>query len=289
MRPLAPQLPGTIKVSSMGTRWSGFPLEVHRLPARGESPPYAYPHSTAFLYTSGETTAVIAPRGQAARRVKRSTGMLNLRRRGWAVGAFEWKGHSELELLAVQLCPGAVAALGVGQVADELNTVSEDGFVDRQMAALMVAMQMEVEGGCPSGAMYSESLSLSLAMYAAARYSGQRVAVNALRSQALSSSQLAQVTEYIRTNIGQDLRLFDLAALLDVSPHHFSMLFRNAVGMSPHQYVIRERIRKARVLLKESCDSISDIAIKLGFSSHSHFCETFRRHTGQTPRRLRKT
>jgi len=287
MRPLAPQLPGTIKVSSMDTRWSGFPLEVHRLPARGESPPYAYPHSTAFLYTSGETTAVIAPRGQAAKRVTRSTGMLNLRRRGWAVGAFEWKGYSELELLAVQLCPSAVAALGVGNVAEELNTVSEDGFVDRQLAALMIAMQMEVEGGCPSGAMYSESLSLSLAMYAAARYSGRRGTVSARRPKALSSSQLARVSEYVKANIGRNLRLFDLAALLDVSPHHFAMLFRNAAGMPPHQYVICERIRMARALLKDGRDSISDIAIRLGFSSHSHFCETFKRHTGQTPRRLR--
>lgn len=284
MQALAPQLPGSIGVSSAGTPWSGFPLEVHSLPARGESPPYAYPHSTAFLYMSGETVARISPIGQGEKQVKRSKGTLNLRRQGWTVNAFQWNGERELQLLAVQLCPAALDALGVERIAANLPFLSEDGFIDPQLAALMLAMQTEVQQGCPSGSLYGESLSLYFALHATARYA---VPQRQPRSGALAPWQLIRVLDYIRTNIGQDLKLLELAALLDLSPHHFSLLFRNSVGISPHQFVIRERVRAASALIREGRVAIGEIAVRLGFSSHSHFCETFRKHTGRAPGRLR--
>jgi AraC family transcriptional regulator len=287
MQPLAPQLPGSIAVSSAGTPWSGFPLEVHSLPARGESPPYAYPHSTAFLYTSGETTARISPVGQSAKQVKRCKGTLTLRRKGWAVAAFQWNGERELELLAVQLCPAALEALGVQRVADDLPSLSEDGFVDPHFAALMLAMRTEVQQGCRSGALYGESLSLYLALHATSRYSVPRRTPLSSNASVLAPWQLIRVLDYIRTNIEKELRLFELAALFDLSPHHFSLLFRNSVGTSPHQFVIRERLRAARMLIREGRESIGEIAVRLGFSSHSHFCETFRRHMGHAPGKLR--
>jgi len=286
MRTVAPQLPGTIETTSEGTLWAGFPLELHRLPSSGESPPYVYPHSTVFLYREGETDAQISSgRSERMQQVRRVPGTANIRRRGWTATRFRWNGPSEIELLAVQLCPHTVEGLGGAQVVDGLDDISEDGVTDRQLAALMIAMQLEVERGCPSGALYGESLSLSLAAYAASRY-GARPTAEADRNK-LTAVQLDRVSDYVRDHIGDNLRLSDLAAALSLSTHRFLGLFRNTVGVTPHQFVIGERIRMACALLREGRESIADIALKLGFSSHSHFCDTFRKHTGRTPSCLR--
>lgn len=287
MRTVAPQLPGTIETTSEGTPWAGFPLELHRLPSCGESPPYVYPHSTVFLYREGETDAEISwGRSERAQQVRRVPGTANIRRRGWTATRFRWSGQSEIELLAVQLCPHTVEGLGAAQVVDGLDDVFEEGVTDRQLAALMIAMQLEVERGCPSGALYGESLSLSLAAYAASRYGARPAAAEPERNK-LTAVQLARVSEYVRDNIGENLRLSDLAAVVSLSTHRFLGLFRNTVGVTPHQFVIGERIRMACALLREGRESIAEIALKLGFSSHSHFCDTFRKHTGRTPSGLR--
>lgn len=286
MHLLAPQIPGSIMVSSAGTGWSGFPLEVHRLPARGISPPYVYPHSTAFLYLSGETNAVIRLDGERARFVRRSTGMLNLRHCGWAVGQFEWDGLGEIELLAMQLCPRVVEGLGVGNLAEALESLSTDGCRDEQLAALMVAMQVEVERGCASGPLYSDSLSLALAIYTVGRYAPR--AAPATRARVLSTAQVRRIRDFVKNNLGDKMRLPDLAALVGLSAHHFSELFRNTLGVSPHQYVIGERVRAAQALLRQGNESIVAIALQVGFSSHSHFCDTFRRQTGEAPRCIRQ-
>lgn len=288
MNSLAPQIPGRITASSAGTNWSGFPLEVHRLPARGVSPSYVYPRSIAFLYLSGETNAVIRHGGKVARCVRRSTGMLNLRQCGWAVGEFEWDGPGEIELLAVQLCPRVVEGLGVGNLADTLESLSADGCRDEQLAALMVAMRVEVERGCPSGPLYSDSLSLALAVYTAGRYAPRAAAAVATRARVLSTAQVRRIREFVKNNLGENLRLPDLAALVGLTAHHFSVLFRNTLGVSPHQYLIGERVRAAQAMLREGRQSITTIALQVGFSSHSHFCDTFRRHTGETPGRVRQ-
>jgi AraC family transcriptional regulator len=284
--PLAPQLPGTITATSAGTRWTGFPLEVHKLPAQGESPAYAYPYCTAFLYTSGEATAVIASPGEQPKRVRRCQGVVNLRARGWAVHAFAWHARGDLELLTVQLSAHVIEALGVGTTGEALHDMFLDGMRDHQLAALMRSMQLEVEGGCLSGPLYAESLSLCLATYASRRYASASN-VPCLTINRLSPAQLRRVRAYIADNLGQPLPLTDIAHVVDLSPHHFCLLFKNTMGMSPHQYVIAERIRKASSLLRDKRRSITDIALSVGFSSHSHFSETFRRHTGKNPRYLR--
>lgn len=99
--------------------------------------------------------------------------------------------------------------------------------------------------------------------------------------------QLLQVLAYIHDHLDQDIKLADLAALLNMSQFHFSHLFKQAIGTSPDQYLLQQRVERAKQLLKDSDRSIMDIAFLCGFSSYSHLSKQFRQLTGLTPKAYR--
>jgi AraC-like DNA-binding protein len=72
-----------------------------------------------------------------------------------------------------------------------------------------------------------------------------------------------------------------------MSPFHFSRLFKLATGESPHAYLTRRRVERAKELLADSSLPLVHVASAVGFQTQGHFTEVFRRHTGTTPRRFR--
>jgi AraC family transcriptional regulator len=103
----------------------------------------------------------------------------------------------------------------------------------------------------------------------------------------LPQRQLVQVLDYINEYLGQDIKLTDLAALVDMSQFHFSHRFKQAIGVSPYQYLLQQRVERAKKLLKQTERSIMDIALECGFSSYSHLSKQFRQLTGITPKAYR--
>ncbi len=73
-----------------------------------------------------------------------------------------------------------------------------------------------------------------------------------------------------------------------VSPFHFLRLFAQVLGVTPHQYLIRARLRRAARLLADGGGSITDIAFAVGFADLSNFVRTFHRAAGVSPRRFRQ-
>ncbi|NJS10840.1 MAG: helix-turn-helix transcriptional regulator, partial [Microcoleus sp. CSU_2_2] len=69
-----------------------------------------------------------------------------------------------------------------------------------------------------------------------------------------------------------------------ISSYHFCRLFKQSTGFSPHQYVIQQRVERAKQLLRQGQMSIGEIAIACGFSHQSHFNRHFKRLTGVTPK-----
>jgi AraC family transcriptional regulator len=99
----------------------------------------------------------------------------------------------------------------------------------------------------------------------------------------LSASQLQHVKDYVNEHLHQDLKLNELAAIVQLSPYYFLRLFKQQVGITPHQYILQCRIDKAKSLLQHTNLSIAAIALKVGFCDQSHFTRYFKRVVGVTP------
>jgi AraC family transcriptional regulator len=104
----------------------------------------------------------------------------------------------------------------------------------------------------------------------------------------LSPHKLRRAIEYIDENLGKQVSLAGLASVVALSPDHFAHAFREATGVASHRYVIERRVERAKALLPQSDLPITEIAHRIGCSSHSHFSVLFHRVTGLTPRQFRE-
>ncbi len=95
--------------------------------------------------------------------------------------------------------------------------------------------------------------------------------------------------DYVESNLASDLTLEEIARALAMSAGHFAPAFKNTTGVPPHRYVVERRIGKqAKLLLRESELPIGNLATLVGFSTHSHFCATFQKLVGESPRSFRR-
>jgi AraC family transcriptional regulator len=91
------------------------------------------------------------------------------------------------------------------------------------------------------------------------------------------------VLDYIHENSHADLRLEDLAQVAEMSLFHFARLFRAAMGVSPHRYLMNRRLQQAKPLLRLGTRTVAEIAAETGFSDAGHFARAFRRYVGVSP------
>ncbi len=117
---------------------------------------------------------------------------------------------------------------------------------------------------------------------------------NMRRSEDLELSRVGLIDRRIRRSVelmhaklNQDLALNDIAAASHLSPFHFARLFKKLTGARPHTYLAGIRTARAQALLGESGLSVTEISLRVGYSSPSHFTKAFRQATGLTPRAFR--
>lgn len=99
---------------------------------------------------------------------------------------------------------------------------------------------------------------------------------------------VAEAINYIQARYMEEISVEDIAEKASLSKYHFSRIFREQTGCSPHQYLISFRIRKARELIMETRLSIENIGLRCGFSSSSHFIRAFKKEMDFTPAAYRK-
>jgi AraC family transcriptional regulator len=100
--------------------------------------------------------------------------------------------------------------------------------------------------------------------------------------------QVRKVRDYVDSHITEPVLVADLCALIQRSEAHFSRSFKRTLGESPHSFIVRRRVELAAQHMLTTDASLSDIALRCGFTDQAHLCKHFRQATGQTPAAWRR-
>ena len=92
---------------------------------------------------------------------------------------------------------------------------------------------------------------------------------------------------YLADRLSDRITLDDVASAVNVSPFHFARIFQEQTGVPVHRYFLRLRLRAAIERLSDPACDLTGLALELGFSSHSHFSDSFKREFGKTPSEVR--
>jgi AraC family transcriptional regulator len=162
-----------------------------------------------------------------------------------------------------------------------------------QQIAMMLLMELKSDGIL--GQLYVESLTQVLAIYLLRNYSTLTPTIVTPENHSLTHLRLQQAIDYIHAYLDsaeptlpeRDLSVAKIAASVNISPSYFGSLFKKATGISLHQYVIKQRVERAKLLLTTTDLAIASIALQVGFSSQSHLTWHCKRLTGMTPKQIK--
>ena len=182
-------------------------------------------------------------------------------------------------------------AVEAGAGHGEIEVVPNFGSPDPQIERIGLSFLSEMTTGGLGGELFADSLANLLALHLVRQYSSLRgSSMRETRSAgSLSERALGQATDYINDNLSGKVTLTEVAGAACLSPHHFARSFKAATGLSPHQYVIRRRVERAKTLLTENDLPIAQIAEAVGFANQSHLAFHTRRLLGISPTALTKT
>jgi AraC family transcriptional regulator len=153
---------------------------------------------------------------------------------------------------------------------------------DNVISNVGMALLGELDSKELSGRLYVESLANVLAVHLLRYYTNEDAAAPRIYG-GLSASKLRRVTAFIAENYASEIKLDELAQVAGMSSFHFAREFKRTTGTTPHQYLIKFRVDRAKAFLNENELPLTEVGLRSGFSHQSHFTRLFRRVTGTTP------
>lgn len=202
----------------------------------------------------------------------------------------QWEGEAEVINIGFLHSYLAHYALENFDVA-RLNLIGHAGGADLATAQLAAVLQHEIASGYVNGRTFGTQLVAALTTHLLVRYSTAAIKLQTVTS-GLSKESLKRLKDYIHEHLAasaSSLEIDVLARVVNLSPHYFMKAFRGALGITPHQYIIRCRVERARqLLLSDPRLTVDEIAKRVGFADHSHLTRHFRRTFGVTPGQLRR-
>ncbi len=191
--------------------------------------------------------------------------------------------EGESEHLALYLEPSfLLRAAYEARVAGSVKVVERYAPSDPIISGVGLALLAELESEGLGGRLYAESLANVLAVHLLRHYTAAGGGARGFTG-GLSGQRLRRVMAFIADNYESDVSLADLARVAGMSTFHFAREFKRTTGTPPHQYLIKFRVDRAKVLLTESEMPLVEISSRSGFSHQSHFTRLFRRLSGTTP------
>jgi AraC family transcriptional regulator len=199
--------------------------------------------------------------------------------------AFEW--HKDVAFLDLFVAPSLVTQAGLELFeTDRIELVPHlQSSLDPLIYQIGIALRTALETDGLATKLYADVMANALAVHLVSHYSNRKLKVKSY-SGGLSQQKLQHVTAYIYDHLDQELRLADLASLVQLSPYHFARLFKQSTGLAPHQYHLKCRVDRAKQLLFTRDLNIAEVASAVGFASQSHFNYHFKRMVGVSPKKF---
>jgi AraC family transcriptional regulator len=277
-------------VSSSGQRgWRGIAASRFRYATEG------------FYLPGFAGHAVVVHLGPTAKLAEREQGRLHraMVRRGdvsvvpAGLESEWWWDGKEVDRLHTYLDPALLREMAAEAGADpeRLEVVNSVAVRDPLLEQTGMYLLEELASGGLASRLYAESLAQVLAVHLLRRHSslgrGPSQRLDPERGGRLSEASLRAVIDYVGDNLSGDLSVAEIAAVANLSPYHFARAFKRTTGLSPHRYVVRQRIERAKELLRNTDLPVGEVAKRSGFASPSHFTQQFRRIIGVVPSALR--
>lgn len=264
--------------SSAPARWGGIALEKYTVPAVF-IPRHEHPEAFLHLVLQGAVKYEVNTRGRNLRFTS-CPGTLFLLPRG-TVDEVNWTGPTQRVIVNIHTSL-LTHALEETAHQTEVELTERWDLMDRHISALILEMMADLDDNSPAGTIYGESLANALAVYLVKRYA-VRQTVPVIHKGGLTRNRLKRVLDYIAASLDENISLAQLAAIAGMSPHYFSELFKRSTGRAPHNYVLMQRIERAKQQLQDPQRSIIDAGLDAGFQNPSHFARMFRKIEGTTP------
>jgi AraC family transcriptional regulator len=283
---------GTVLHSSANLGWRGITVESHCIPSLEQPEHYIEGHR--LMVHVGKPTLFEWKEGDRWRQTILKQGDFCLQSHG-ETNAPRWQ--NDLEFLAIALDPSFVNDIFRDTKAPEkISFQPQRGQVDPVITQFATRFKAELESGSYGGALYSESMGLAFALHLLEQHGVQRSCADGDRTLKLprprgklSALQLRQSVEYVHDRLTHEISLVELAAQTNLSIYHFARLFKHSVGLSPHQYVLQNRVERAKKLICISkTPSLTEIGLGVGFYDQSHFTKAFKQIVGVSPKAFAK-
>lgn len=268
--------------SSGSIAWDGVLLEQHSVAAQ-ETPIWHIPAVFLHLQT-----------GAPARHDWRSAGKLHRTVAGTRSIHLLPPGpdrslanRDQTEGIVLSIAPAFLQkVLADSLPGGRLELVEKFAFEDGQIERLVAALHIETEAGAPTGRLFGQTLASALVVYLAQRYSTSPPKFSAHRG-GMPSARLKRVLDYIGAKLDEDLSLLVLANVVGMNLYYFARLFKQSTGLSPHRYVLEQRVARAKQLLHTPEMTVLEAGVRTGFGDQGHFTKVFRRFVGVTPTKFR--
>jgi AraC family transcriptional regulator len=198
----------------------------------------------------------------------------------------EWVGRMNVSHLQLGISDAALMACSDGAYG-EVELRASRKFANPRLSALVAAAHAEMDAGFPSGRLFLDSVEQAMAVTLVNSHAVRHHPVQFSRG-GLGSARLRRIKELVHAKMEDDLGLDDMAQAVGLSTAHFARMFRKSTGKTPHQFVLRQRLERAKGMLRARDARVLDVAIACGFKTQQHFAQVFRDVWGVSPTEYRQ-
>jgi AraC family transcriptional regulator len=198
----------------------------------------------------------------------------------------EWVGLMNVSHLQLGISDAALMACSDGAYG-EVELRASRKFADPRLSAMVAAVHAEMVAGFPSGRLFLDSIEQAMAVTLVNGHAVRHRPVQIYRG-GLGSARLRRIKELVHARMENDLSLDEMAQSVGLSTAHFARMFRKSTGETPHQFVLRQKLERAKRMLRVPDARVLDVALACGFKTQQHFAQAFREVWGVSPTAYRQ-